>query len=495
MGSMKIRTRFAPSPTGYLHVGSLRTALFAYLFARKNGGEFILRIEDTDRERFVADAEGKILDSLKWAGITPDNATYFISPEEYAQDSQGHYVQSRRLEIYREYVQQLISSGHAYYAFDTPAELTAMRSDQEAAKHPPRYDRDLMKNSLNLSEEETNRLIAAHTPHVVRLRVPEDQDIVFVDAVRGEVQISSSEVDDQVLLKSDGYPTYHLAVVVDDHLMGITHVIRGEEWLPSTPKHLLLYKAFGWEPPQYAHLSLLVNEQKKKLSKREGDVAVEDFRAKGYLPEALINFIAFLGWNPGDEREIFTLPELEQEFSFEQVNKSPAVFDMNKLNHINAQYLKKLSYEEFTARATGQGIALPDFAPELLAKIFVIARDRLVTLADLSSDEYCYVQQLDSYPAQLLVFGKSSPTDTKKGLTKAIELLENSEAVAWDSIESLSTILVQAVAETELKNGDVFWPVRVALSGRDKSPSPAELLWLLGSDESLMRLKAALSLL
>jgi len=475
-----------------MHIGSLRTALFAYLYAKKNNGHFIVRIEDTDRERFVPDAEERILESLKWAGITPDNATYFISPEEYSLDSHGPYVQSRRLDIYKTYTKQLIDSGHAYYAFDTSEELDAMRKKQEAEKKAPRYDRNAMRNQMTLEEEETTALIASGTPHTIRLKVPENEVVAFQDVIRGEVSFKTSEIDDQILMKSDGYPTYHLAVVVDDHLMEITHVIRGEEWLPSTPKHILLYQAFGWEAPFYAHLPLLVNEQKQKLSKREGDVSVEDFKDKGYLPEALVNFIALLGWNPGDEREFFNLGQLVQEFSLERVHKAPAVFDIKKLNSINSHYIRQIEVLDLVEMV--KPFSKLTVSPDVMLKITLVLRDRLTHLAefDALAQGFLTVQE---YSSELLQFPKSTNEHTVLGLTKALEILQNSETGIWDDQEMLTETLGSVVHELGLKNGDVFWPVRVALSGQEKSASPVEFLWVLGKEESIKRIEKAVSYL
>ena len=290
---MPVRVRFAPSPTGYLHVGGLRTALYNYFFARKMGGTFILRIEDTDRTRFVEGAVDNLIDTLRWAGLDYDEGPV-------KGGAKGPYVQSERTEIYRNHAQKLIEMGKAYYAFDTAEELDEMRKTLEKQGRFPKYDR----RALKLSPDEVKGMLDSGLPAVVRMKVPDSTQIAFDDLVRGRVEFSSDLIDDQVLLKSDGYPTYHLANVVDDHMMEVSHVIRGEEWLSSTPKHVLLYQYFGWDLPKFAHLPLLLNPDKSKLSKRQGDVAVEDYRQKGYLKEALINFVAFLGWNPGDERDL-----------------------------------------------------------------------------------------------------------------------------------------------------------------------------------------------
>ncbi|MEK6553252.1 MAG: glutamate--tRNA ligase, partial [Bacteroidota bacterium] len=317
-----VRVRFAPSPTGYLHVGGLRTALYNYLFARKNNGKFVLRIEDTDRNRYVEGAVKNLISALKWCGLDFDEG-----PETGGKF--GPYLQSQRLDIYQKYIQELIVKGDAYYCFCTHERLEALKEEQQKQKLPQaKYD----KHCLSLSKSKIEENLANKIPFVVRLNVVPNQKIIFDDIVRSRVEFESNNVDDQVLIKSDGYPTYHFANVVDDHLMEISHVIRGEEWLSSTPKHVLLYDSFGWERPIFAHLPLLLNPDRSKLSKRQGDVAVEDYRAKGFLKEALVNFVALLGWNAGDDKEFYLMNELIKNFSLERVNKSGAVFDLEKLN-------------------------------------------------------------------------------------------------------------------------------------------------------------------
>jgi nondiscriminating glutamyl-tRNA synthetase len=312
-----IRTRFAPSPTGFVHIGSLKMALVDYLIAKQNNGKFILRIEDTDQERFVEGAMESLLRTLNWAGIKPDEGVEFDSNNKIVQvGDKGPYIQSERLDIYKKYVEELINNGHAYYCFCSKERLDEVRKVQELNKQPTGYD----GHCRNLSLTEAKKRIEAGESAVVRMKMPHEGITKFTDLIRGVVEFQNSLIDDQVLLKSDGFPTYHLAVVVDDHLMEISHVIRGEEWLSSTPKHLVLYEMFGWQPPKFAHLPLLLNPDRSKLSKRQGDVSVEDYKNKGYLPEAMINFIAFLGWNPGGEKEIYSLDELIKEFSLDKVN-------------------------------------------------------------------------------------------------------------------------------------------------------------------------------
>jgi glutamyl-tRNA synthetase len=331
---MSVRTRYAPSPTGFLHVGGLRTALYNYLFARKHSGTYLLRIEDTDQSRKVEGAIENLIDIFDWLGVHFDEGPHVGG-------AFGPYVQSERLNFYRDYLQLLVAAGHAYPCFCTSDRLDQMRKEQNANGRVPMYDR----RCRNLPKSEVERRIAAGEPHVWRMAVPDEQTVIVSDIIRGNVSFETSTIDDQVLLKSDGFPTYHLANVVDDHMMDISHVIRGEEWLPSTPKHVLLYEFLGWNLPIFAHLPLLLNADRSKMSKRSGDVAVEEYRNKGFLPDSLINFVALLGWHPSDDREIFSLEDLVSEFELERVNKAGAVFDLTKLRWMNAEYIKAESDE------------------------------------------------------------------------------------------------------------------------------------------------------
>ncbi|MBT4055828.1 glutamate--tRNA ligase, partial [Candidatus Peregrinibacteria bacterium] len=339
----EIKTRFAPSPTGYLHIGSLRTALYAYLFAKKEKGAMILRIEDTDRERFVEGALENLIKTLDWCDIHYDEGPILKGDDIEQKGDVGPYIQSERSKLYTKHAEELIEKGHAYHCFCTKDRLDDLRQKQESAKQATMYDR----HCCGLSREEAERRIEAGEKYVVRQKIPYEH-LKFKDLIRGNVQFDGKTIDDQVLVKSDGFPTYHLANVVDDHLMGITHVIRGEEWLPSTPKHIFLYKAFGWETPEFAHIPLLLNKDRSKLSKRQGDVAVEDYTKNGYLREAIINFVAFLGWHPGagEENEILSMEELEEKFTLDRVHKSGAIFDIEKLDWYNWQWQKRLHNEE-----------------------------------------------------------------------------------------------------------------------------------------------------
>lgn len=495
-----IRTRFAPSPTGMLHVGGLRTALFAYLFAKKHKGIFMLRIEDTDRNRFVEGGMEQIIESLHWGGIEIDEGVDMHERRIIEKGDKGPYIQSQRFDIYKEYAMKLLETGHAYYAFDTAEELEEMRKVQEASKQKQVYNRFIMKNSETLDKEEVQQLLHSNTPYVLRLKVPEKEIIEFVDLVRGKVSVHSNEIDDQVLLKSDGFPTYHLANVVDDHLMEITHVIRGEEWLPSTPKHILLYRAFGWQAPEFAHLSLLVNEQKQKLSKRHGDVSVTDFREKGYLPEAMINFIAFLGWNPGDEREIFSMKELIEEFDFEKVSKSASVFNREKLNWYNKHYMMHMDENELTRRAIPffkhSGVLDKDEIDDTdelnaLTKIIALEKSRVNTLSELPNALGFIFSDDLSYDPTILIWKKSTADDAKEKLSALLIVLEQIDEHEWTQ-ENLETIVKKWIEENKFGVGDVMWPFRVSLAGQKNSPGPFEMAEVLRKEKVLRRVREAI---
>lgn len=487
-----IRTRFAPSPTGYVHVGSLRAALFPYLFSRKNGGTFILRIEDTDQERLVEGAIENIIRTLNWAGVTIDEGPMLDKNGAIMQKgTSGPYIQSERLPLYKKYAQQLLDSGAAYYAFDSSEELEKMRERQQAFKLLPRYDRVRMKNQFTLSKEDVQKLLDSGAPYTIRMKVPDEGEVTFNDLIRGPVKFNVKEIDDQVLLKSDGFPTYHLAVVVDDHTMGITHVIRGEDWLPSTPKHLLLYKAFGWDAPEHAHMPLLVDKDKQKLSKRKGDVSVESYRDKGYLPEAFVNFLAFLGWNPGDDREIFSLKELGEIFDISAVQKSSAFFNIEKLNWYNKEYIKKLSDEELAKRAepwlVQAGFAVGD---SRLAGAVGLERERITTLAELP-EAIKFVFTVPEYAKELLVWRKGTLEEVQKVLPALKEYLTTFSVQDWNKA-ILEQKVGEWIKEKGYATGSVLWPLRVSLSGQQNSPGPYDIAAVLGKEESLRRLSTAL---
>ncbi len=480
---MSVRVRFAPSPTGYLHVGGLRTALYNYLFAKHHGGQCILRIEDTDRTRFVENAQENLIESLSWAGIEFDESP--VKGGEY-----GPYIQSERFDLYKSYGRQLIENGTAYYAFDTAEELEAMRERQQKAGIAPKYDRSSMRNQYTLGAEETKRLIESGAEYVVRMKVPLTSEIRFSDIIRGDVVVHGKDVDDQILLKSDGFPTYHLANVVDDHMMKITHVIRGEEWLPSTPKHALLYEAFGWECPKFAHLPLLLNEKKAKLSKRHGDVAVEDFRAKGYFKDAFVNFIALLGWNPTADREIFTMEELIEYFSLEKVNKAGAVFDTKKLEWMNAQYLRSKPLAELAEmlRPVAEEHGWKGFSDSYLMDVVGLLRERISFVKDVA-DFAPYMFGKPPYYEETYI-AKHWKDNTEGMVRPLIELFRAAKDFSHETTHAITQAYVE---ENGLKLRDVIHPLRLMVTGRSVGAGMFETMEVLGKEECIDRMELFLS--
>jgi len=480
MISEKPRVRFAPSPTGYLHVGGLRTALYNYLFAKKNGGKFILRIEDTDRTRLVEGAVENLVTTLKWAGLDYD--------EGPGKDgSVGPYVQSERLEIYKKYTTELVVHKKAYYCFCTADRLKQLRDDQQKEGLQSKYD----KQCLHLSEDEVNQKLKNNEPYVIRLNVQPDELITIADIIRGEVTFNSNVVDDQILLKSDGYPTYHLANVVDDHLMKITHVIRGEEWLSSTPKHILLYNYFGWEIPKFAHLPLLLNPDKSKLSKRQGDVAVEDYRAKGYLKEALVNFVALLGWSAGDDREFYYLDELCKAFSLERVNKAGAVFNIEKLQSMNFAHLQKKTEVELLQllkeELAGSTFKNHQMSDEKLLLIIQSMKERINFVKEIILNAGYFFTQPESYDQDAVK--KRWTTESSVLLQKfadAIELIDN------PGKEDFEHALHKVAEDSGVKNASIIHPLRLAVSGVSGGPGLFDILFILGKEETLKRIKIAI---
>ncbi len=492
-----VRTRFAPSPTGFLHVGGLRTALFSYFLAKSQGGKFLVRIEDTDQGRFVEGAIENMLSSLKWAGVVPDEGV-LVDDENHVfqKGSLGPYIQSERLALYKKCADELLEKGHAYYCFCSKERLDEIRKMQEMSKQATGYD----GFCRNISFDEAQARVSQGETSVVRMKMPREGVTQFQDLIRGSVEFQNALVDDQVLLKSDGFPTYHLAVVVDDHGMEITHVVRGEEWLSSTPKHIMLYKLFGWKAPEFAHLPLLVNAQKQKLSKRHGDVSVEDFRSKGYLAEALVNFVAFLGWNPGDSRELFTLEELANEFSLERASKSSAVFNEDKLIWYNKEYLKKLESADLAKRAlpffekAGYVSKNMPLSLEQIEKLVVLERERANTLQDIpGAVSFFFVDTLE-YDPSMLVWKKDTAEGSVEKLKKLKSMLETVLEDQW-SQEFLEPHVLQWIKENNLGVGDVLWPLRVALSGQKNSPGPFEIAGVLGKKRTFERIDRAIGML
>ncbi|MDM7917490.1 MAG: glutamate--tRNA ligase [Candidatus Eisenbacteria bacterium] len=478
----QVRVRFAPSPTGFLHVGGLRTALYNYLFARKHGGVFVLRIEDTDRTRYVEGAVETLLESLRWAGLTYDEGPGIGGPC-------APYFQSGRLALYREAADRLLASGHAYLCFCTPERIDAVRKARQAAKENPKYDRACL--SLSLQEVEAKK--REGLPHVVRLRIPDNETIRLDDLVRGEVAIDSEILDDQVLLKSDGFPTYHLANVVDDHAMGVTHVIRGEEWLSSTPKHLILYRALGWDLPQFAHLPLLLGTDRSKLSKRQADVAVTDYRDQGYFPEALVNFVAFLGWNPGDEREIFTLEELVEAFSLDRVGKSGAIFNVEKLQWIQQQYVQRrpaeLLVRELRPLLDERGWAAANgFDDAYLARVVDLMRERVTFVREIVERASWFFEEPQDYEAATVA--KRWKPETTPALLRG--LLPRLAALERFDVPSIERTVSAFAEERDVAKGELIHPLRLACTGVGGGPGLWELMETLGKERCVRRIERAL---
>jgi glutamyl-tRNA synthetase len=480
-----VRVRFAPSPTGFLHIGSLRTALYNYLFARHHGGTCILRIEDTDRTRFVEGAIEEQINSLAWAGVIFDEGPHVGGDH-------GPYTQSERFDLYRTHGMQLVETGHAYYAFDTSEELEAMRERQQRAGIAPKYDRSAMRNQYTLGEQETQRLLDEKAPHVIRLKVPLTSEVRFHDQIRGEVIVHGREIDDQILLKSDGFPTYHLANVVDDHLMEITHVIRAEEWLPSTPKHVLLYEAFGWQAPTFAHVPLLLNPDRSKMSKRHGDVMVSDFIKRGYFKDALVNFVALCGWNPAEDREIFDMDELIKLFTLERVHKAGAVFDYKKLEWMNAEYLRAKDPADLAAMIMPMledaGYTYRD--PSYVADVVALLRERVTFLQDLVAfGDYLFGDVLQPLEADVETSLRSNDalraalSAFRDGLTDGIL----GDAAAFKA-------LAQSSAEgAALKMGQFMKPLRMVVTHRDVGADLHPTMHLLGAARCIARINAFLA--
>ena len=512
MTERDVRVRFAPSPTGPLHIGGVRTALYNYLLARKLGGKMLLRIEDTDQNRFVPGAEEYILEALAWCGIVIDEGQGVGGPH-------GPYKQSERKPMYKQYADQLIAAGYAYYAFDTPEELDAMRARLQAAKVPnPQYNsitRAQMRNSLTLPEDEVKTLLDGGAQYVVRLKVPRKEEVRFQDMIRGWVVVHSSAIDDKVLMKSDGMPTYHLANIVDDHLMEISHVIRGEEWLPSAPLHVLLYRYLGWEKtmPLFAHLPLLLKpDGTGKLSKRDGDrlgfpvfplewhgtdaetgeaTLSRGYREDGYLPEALMNFLAFLGWNPGTQQEIFSMDELVQAFSIERVSKSPAKFDQNKVKWFNEHYLRAKSDAELAPYLL---TALHEHAivcsQEKAEQIVSVMKERVSFPHDFWQEARYFFQAPTAYD-EAVVSKKWNP-QVAAALTAYAEALSGATGTG---AEALKTTFSKTMEAQGLKPGQVLQMLRVAVTGVAAGPDLFETIAILGTSEVAERLRTAVAML
>lgn len=472
----KVRTRFAPSPTGYMHVGNLRTALYAYLLAKKNDGDFILRIEDTDRERTIDGAVKTIYSTLKKAGINwdegPDIGGRF-----------GPYIQSERMSFFKDYALQLVEKGHAYYCFCDRERLNELKDLQKASGTPPKYD----GHCRNLSPEEVQKNLEEGLPYVIRQKMPREGSTTFHDEVFGEIIFDNSDLDDQILIKSDGMPTYNFANVVDDHLMEISHVIRGSEYLSSTPKYNLLYEAFGWDKPIYIHCSPVMKNATEKLSKRNGDATFEDLLDKGYLPQAIVNYIALLGWSPKGEEEIFSLNELIDTFDISGISKSPAIFDLPKLTAINAKYIRNMSDEEFWSYAEPyiKSVCKKAVNKDLLSQMLKTRTEIFKNIPE----QIDFIDNLPEYDSDLYVHKKmkTNEENSLEVLKQILPVLEQLEVWNQNSIHDAMFKLIETLS---LKNGRILWPLRVALSGKSFTPGGGiELAALLGKDESIFRIK------
>lgn len=463
-----IITRFAPSPTGELHVGGARTALFAFLFAKHHGGKFLLRIEDTDRERYVPESVGHIIEALDWLGLTPDNRNEIVT-------------QSERLPIYKKYALELLASGNAYICTCSKEKLAADRERQTLEKKPPRYEGHCRNLNIKMADAENGS-------YVIRMKMPEEGIVTVKDLIRGDVVFDISLFDDQVLLKSDGYPTYHLASIVDDHEMNITHVIRAEEWLPSTPKHMLLYGMFGWALPEFAHLPMILAPDRSKLSKRHGATGVFEYKKLGYLPDAMVNFIALLGWHLTEDKEILTLNELIENFSLERIQKGGAIFDVQKLNWLNSEYIKTKTAEELfdmISALYGKESALLNNDKPTTLKLLNLGKTRMEKLSDFTALKESFEPQ--TYSGALLIFKNKTKEDAIAHLSKTQEILKLVNEFNQANLDA------QIMPYADIAGrGDVLWPLRVALSGKDKSPGPFEIMDIIGKEESLRRIDLAI---
>ena len=474
----KVRTRMAPSPTGEMHIASMATLLKNYAYAKRYGGQFILRIEDTDKTREVEGGVSAIQDIIKKYGLDWDEG-----PGKGG--NYGPYIQSERLEIYRDKVQELIENGQAYYCFCSKERLVKVREEQQARKEAPHYD----KHCRNLGLEEAKKRIAAGEPHVIRLRVPDNQEITFIDLLRGEITFNSSQIDDQVLLKSDAYPTYHLAVVIDDHLMEITHVMRGEEWISSTPKHVLLYQAFGWKVPVFAHVPIYLNpDGKGKMSKRKGTVSAQSFLDRGYLPEAMLNFCMILGWAKEDQEELMSLDDYVREFDPAEMSMKSVAFDMQKLNWLNGIYIRQLSLKDLKEKLAP---FIPiTFPKEKIDQVLPLISERLETLADFEDLTNFFYQEIE-YSADLLMKKSAGNRDL---VTLEIETSKERLMGLDDwNLENIEKTIRNLQEENDWKKGQYFMMLRIAATGRKATPPLFETIMVLGRDLLFKRLDLALA--
>jgi len=473
----KVRTRFAPSPTGYMHIGNLRTALFTYIIAKKNGGDFILRIEDTDQGRLVEGATDVIYKTLRDCGLNWDEGPDVGGPV-------GPYIQSERMGMFKQYAVELVEKGEAYYCFCDKERLEEVRAIQEASGIMPMYDR----HCRDLSKEEIQAKLDAGIPYVIRQKVPTEGEVTFHDELYGDITVPCSTLDDQILIKTDGMPTYNFANVVDDHLMGITHVVRGNEYLASAPKYNLLYNAFGWEVPKYIHVEHIMKDKQHKLSKRDGDASYQDLMEKGYLTPAVLNYIALLGWAPKGEQEIFTLEELIEEFDISGLSKSPAIFDAVKLKAINGEYIRKLSIDEYLENALPyikKAVKREDIDVKRIAQLL---QPRTELFTDIP-EQIDFIDELPEYENALYCH-KKMKTNEENSLESLKDILPVLEGLSDWTEENIHEALFKLIEEKGVKNGIILWPLRVAVSGKSFTPGGGiELCVILGKDESIARIR------
>ena len=479
---MEVRTRFAPSPTGYMHIGNLRTALYEYLIAKSQGGKFILRIEDTDQERQVEGAVDVIYNTMRMTGLHHDEGPDIGG--EY-----GPYVQSERMGMYMDYAKELVEKGEAYYCFCTKERLESLKESNAEGAAFAKYDR----HCLGLSKEEVQAKLDAGVPFVIRQKMPDSGTTTFSDVVYGDITVENTELDDQILMKADGFPTYNFANVVDDHLMKITHVVRGNEYLSSSPKYNRLYDAFGWKVPVYVHCPTITNEEHKKLSKRSGHSSFEDLLEQGFLTEAIVNFVALLGWSPTDNQEFFTLEELVKAFDYHNMSKSPAVFDMTKLRWMNGEYIKKMDDGKFFELAKPY-LEAAIKKPLDLKKIAGMVKTRIETLCDIA-DQVDFFEEMPEYSADMYIHKKMKTTkeNSLETLKEVLPILEEQDDFSNDALfEALS----KYVADKGVKTGFVMWPIRTAVSGKQMTPAGAtEIMEIIGKEESLTRIRKGIELL
>ena len=477
----RVRTRFAPSPTGYMHIGNLRTALYAYLIAKKKDGDFILRIEDTDQERYVEGAVDVIYDTLRVAGLNWDEGPDIGGPV-------GPYVQSERMGMFKSYAEELVKTGHAYYSFFDKERLEEVRKIQEASHIAPMYDR----HCRNLSPEEIQEKLDAGIPYVIRQKMPLDGTTTFHDDIYGDVTVENSTLDDQILIKTDGMPTYNFANIIDDHMMDITHVVRGNEYLSSTPKYNLIYQAFDWKIPTYIHCPPVMKDEQHKLSKRNGDASFQDLVAKGYLPEAIINYIALLGWAPESEQEIYSLEELKKAFNVKRINTSGAIFDIEKLTWMNGMYLRKMELEEFYELVLpyiNQAVKTESYDKKEIAKIL---QTRVSVLNEIPE----MIDFFDNYPVYSndLYINKKMKTNEEISLNSLIAARKELAGLTEWSETSIHDTLMNLVQTLGIKNGQLLFPVRIAVSGKQMTPGGAiEIAEIIGKEETLRRIDASIA--